>query len=233
MFRQYDLIINQTKRCRDYGIYISNRVNIPLSTMEYEDISIIGRDGTLTKEKGYLNREIKVNFNFFNPFSMPKMVRELNTIFSNVEEIFFTDDDEVYYKVKKVILGDVQREVRHYGFFEVTFIVEPFSFHNRVVPITMTNNYTLMNPANYHSLPKLTVYGSGDVTVTVNNTTTKFNNVEDYITVDSELLETYKDEILQNNKKVGDYFVFDVGVNKISFTGKVDKIVIEPRWRWL
>lgn len=233
MFRQYDLIVNQTKRCRDYGIYISSRVDIPLSTMEYEDINIIGRDGTLTKEKGYLNREIKVNFNFFNPFSMPKQMREINTLFSNVEEIFFTDDDEVYYKVKKVSLGDVQREVRHYGFFEVTFTVEPFSFHNRVVPITITNNYTLMNPTNYYSLPKLTIYGSGDVTVTVNNTTTKFNNVEDYITVDSELLETYKDEILQNNKKVGDYFVFDVGINKISFTGKVDKIVIEPSWRWL
>lgn len=233
MFRQYDLIINQTKRCRDFGIYISNRVDIPFAAMEYEDVNVVGRDGTLTKEKGYLNREIKVDFNFFNPFSMPKQMREINTLFSNVEEIFFTDDDEVYYKVKKVILGDVQREVRHYGFFEVTFIVEPFSFHNRVVPITITNNYTLMNPTNYYSLPKLTIYGSGDVTVTVNNTTTKFNNVEDYITVDSELLETYKDEILQNNKKVGDYFVFDVGVNKISFTGKVDKIVIEPSWRWL
>lgn len=234
MFREYDLIINHTKRCRDFGIYISSRVNIPAPIMEYEDINIIGKDGTLTKEKGYSNREISVNFNFFNLFSMPKMIRELNSIFLNAESIMFTDDDEVFYRVNKVILSDVEREVRHYGFFTVTFVVQPFSYHNRVYPITITkNNHKLMNPTNYYSLPKITIHGKGDITVTVNDTTTLFRNVEDYITVDSEILETYKDDTLQNNKKVGEYFTFDVGVNNISWIGNVDKIVVEPQWRWL
>ena len=234
MFRQYDLIINHTKRCRDYHIYIANRVNIPLATMEYEDIDIIGRHGTLTKEKRYLDREIKVAFNFFDPFSMPKLMRHINTLFTDVREIMFTDDDEVFYKVKKVVLGDVQREVRHYGFFEVTFTVEPFSFHNRVYPIEITNNnYRMMNPANYHSLPKITIHGTGNINLTVNDTVTLFRDVQDYITIDSEIMETFKDNELQGHKKFGDYFTFKTGENKISWTGKVNKVVIEPRWRWL
>ena len=234
MFRKYDLIINHNKRCSDYHIYISNRVNIPVSKMEYEDINIIGRHGTLTKEHGYLDKEIKVSFNFFDPLSMPKLIRHINTLFTDVKEIMFTDDDEEYYRVKKVTLGDVERQIRHYGFFDVAFTVEPFAYDTRVYPLEITNNnYRLMNPASYYSLPKITIYGTGDITLTINNTITKFNNVDDYITVDSEILETYKDEILQNDKKVGEFFTFNTGENIISWVGNVQKIVIEPRWRWL
>ena len=50
----------------------------------------------------------------------------------------------------------------------------------------------------------------------------------------TEMMEVYKDDENKNNSFTADDFpVFEVGENTISWTGNVERIEIQPNWRWL
>lgn len=97
----------------------------------------------------------------------------------------------------------------------------------------------VINSGNTTSKPKLTVYGSGDVTVSLNNIQLfqiALGNTG-YITIDTAAMEAYKDSTgnLQNRLVTGDYdnFALNPGSNTIAFTGEVTKCVVENYSRWL
>ena len=78
----YDIIIDNVFATQ-YNLHIVNRVNIPVSQKEIETISIAGRNGTLTKELGFLDRNITVNFNFKTrnrDDNMSKKIRNITAI---------------------------------------------------------------------------------------------------------------------------------------------------------
>ena len=58
--------------------------------------------------------------------------------------------------------------------------------------------------------------------------------VEESVTIDSEMMEVFKGTKNQNSKYGGEDFPkLKVGENIVSWTGDVEKVVIEPKWRWL
>ena len=72
-----------------------------------------------------------------------------------------------------------------------------------------------------------------NVTLNINNKELTLKDVNEYIEIDTELKETFKDNVSKNDKKVGEYPNFMIGENTISWTGNVTKIEIEPKWRFL
>ena len=100
-----------------------------------------------------------------------------------------------------------------------------------------TKNTEIYNKGTEKSEPIITVYGSGDITLGINDIEYILEGVEDYITIDSSNMEVYKDSMelnSQNDKyKSRDFPIFNIGFNSISFSGNVSKIEIEPEWRWV
>lgn len=101
------------------------------------------------------------------------------------------------------------------------------------------NESTITNAGNYLSKPKITVYGSGDISLYINDMHVLQITLGDegYITIDTAQMEAYKDTIdnLKNRLVIGDYSNARLkpGANKIHFTGKVTKYVVENYSRWL
>ncbi|WP_294344151.1 distal tail protein Dit [uncultured Clostridium sp.] len=231
----YDIIINNVFATQ-HNLHIVNRVNIPVSQKEIETISIAGRNGTLTKELGFLDRSITVNFNFKTRNrndNMSKKIRNITSLLLNAKKISFTDDKEVYYKVKAVSVSDIERTLRMLGSFSVTFTVDPFAYYNLHSKITIASHSKIYNIGTYESEPYIKVFGSGNVTLNINNKELTLKDVNEYIEIDSELKETLKDNVSKNDKKVGEYPKFLIGENTISWSGNITKIEIEPRWRFL
>lgn len=231
----YDIIIDNVFATQ-FDLHIINRVNIPVSQKEIETISIAGRNGTLTKELGFLDRIITVNFNFKTrnrDDNMSKKIRNITSLLLNAKKISFTDDKEVYYKVKAVSISDIERNLRVLGSFSVTFTVDPFAYYSPNSKILLTNHSKIYNIGTYESEPYIKVFGSGNVTLNINNKEITLKDVNEYMEIDSELKETFKDSVSKNDKKVGEYPAFFVGENTISWTGNITKIEIEPRWRFL
>ena len=231
----YDIIIDNVFATQ-FDLHIVNRVNIPVSQKEIETISIVGRNGTLTKELGFLDRNITVNFNFKTrnrDDNMSKKIRNITSLILNAKKISFTDDKEVYYKVKAVSISDIERNLRVLGSFSVTFTVDPFAYYNINSKITIASHSKIYNIGTYTSEPYIKVFGSGNVTLNINNKELTLKDINGFIEIDSELKETFKDNVSKNNKKVGEYPAFFVGENTISWTGNITKIEIDPRWRFL
>ena len=95
------------------------------------------------------------------------------------------------------------------------------------------------NTGNYIAKPKITVYGSGTVSLSVNGATLFVIALGDegYITIDAAAQEAYQDspDNLKNRLVTGDYsnLVFNVGNNTISASGNVTNIIVENYSRWL
>ena len=101
------------------------------------------------------------------------------------------------------------------------------------------NESTITNAGNYLSKPKITVYGSGDISLYINDMHVLQITLgnEGYITIDTAQMEAYKDTLdnLKNRLVIGDYSNARLkpGANKIHFTGTVTKYIVENYSRWL
>lgn len=58
-------------------------------------------------------------------------------------------------------------------------------------------------------------------------------DISSQIFLDSEIQEAYKGTTSQNNHMSGEFPKLLSGMNAISWTGNVTRIVISPRWRTL
>lgn len=228
---QYDVIIDGVKGI-NHDLYIINRVDIPITKRNVSYIDIPGRDGYLTKENGLSDKSFSINFNFVERSNMPKKIRGITPWLLNAEKIMFTDDLEVYYKVKAIEFGDIARELAVFGSFTAYVTIEPFAYmHENIININSAS--TLLNLGTYESNPYLKVYYSGEVKLKINDKSIKLKEVDNYIEIDSEIEECFKGDDPLNNKMEGKFPIFNLGVNKISWEGNVSKIEINPRWRYV
>ena len=98
---------------------------------------------------------------------------------------------------------------------------------------------TITNSGNTTARPKLTIFGSGNISIFLNGV--QLFQValgsEGHITIDTAAMEAYQDttDNLKNRLVTGEYnnFVLNPGDNEISFSGSVTMCVVENYSRWL
>ena len=157
-----------------------------------------------------------------------------------------TDDYDPGFTRQAYIDGETSiTEVTRNGFgatVNVTFNVEPFMLlsgaGHLVIP---TSGGTITNPYAFASLPRLEIEMTGtDGVLTITNSEgTSSWTISGYdsarrLIVDSETMDWYNADALQNNLVSGNGFpTLAPGVNTISWTGDIFEVVIYPRWRTL
>lgn len=77
------------------------------------------------------------------------------------------------------------------------------------------------------------IYGTGAIDLTINGSMIHLTNVVDYVTVDSVLVDAYKDTAPKNNDMIGDFPVLELGESLFSWSGTVTKVEITPNFRYL
>ncbi|TKH80021.1 phage tail protein [Bacillus cereus] len=227
----FDIRIND-KLGQNYHLCMVDRPNIPTAKKKVEFIEIDGREsGALTKEKGYEDVEFTVEFNLLEDENIKPLLRKIKAWIMSAKIVSFTDD-YVYRKIKSVEIGDIENEIEEYGKFQVTFKSDPYEYAIEQ-PFTLTTPATIMNQGTLHSLPKLTIYGTGNITIQINGISFQIKGVTPAVIVDSDLMECYYNTTPMNDKMVGKFPIFKEGENTISWTGSVDMIDIETRWRYI
>lgn len=105
--------------------------------------------------------------------------------------------------------------------------------------VQRSSDGNITNNGNIASKPTLTIYGSGNIGVSLNGYQVFEITLgdEEYITIDTAAMEAYKDTLdnLKNRLVNGDYskFALRPGSNMIEFSGTVSKCVISKYSRWL
>ena len=206
---------------------------LPLITKaakDIEKIEIEGRDGFLTIDKGSYKGTIKlVECTIMNLEQLDFICSWLdgsgNVIFSN-------EPDKTY---KATIINQIEFEKIAWVFHTllIQFDCQPhkYSLANEVIALQSAG--TLYNSGTAISNPIIKVFGTGDVDLNINGNIVSLTSVDEYVTIDSDLIDCYKDTVLKNNDMNGEFPILEIGNNSISWIGTVSKIEITPNWRWI
>lgn len=229
MLKEGELYFNEN-RSLNLNLYLEKYPSIPITNEEYEEIQVEGRSGSLIINKGtYPDKKITFTFTILSPqidIDFERIYEWLTEIEDN--RLIFGREDRCY-KVKKVNFKDIQKQFRTIGEFDVTFLCEPFTqdLEKTVHEITSSGfkiNYTGNAPGDNI----IKIYGTGNIQLTINSETMQINNVNNYVEIDSDLLQVRnQDKTSKDNDTSGDFILFTKGINTISYTGNVTKIVIE------
>ena len=99
------------------------------------------------------------------------------------------------------------------------------------------SSFEVLNRGNTKSKPTMTIYGAGEVHLSINNVevfTLYLANLG-YITLNAEDMNAYKDDALKNRSVSGNFndLVLKAGMNTVSWTGNVTDVTIENVSRWI
>ncbi|EGT3599269.1 hypothetical protein FT888_03360 [Clostridium perfringens] len=231
------LIFNNKDSLKDLGIGVASLPSIPFSLEDIKEYKIQGRNGSLIRKYGtYQDRKIVFNLVVINYSDSAKAY---NTISKWLYEIkdnkLFYDKEDVYFKVKNISIDGLQKQAFYgEGLFKVTFIVEPFLYYKENQEIEITSNTKIFSPEfAYDGVPEITVLGTGDITLLINNKKVLLEKVENIITINSQLMECYKDKENLNYRMYGEFPILNNGENTIDISGNIEKIIIKSNWRCL
>lgn len=120
--------------------------------------------------------------------------------------------------------------------------INPLNSYNPVSLTPVGNNEpiriyemdkTIVQSGNWDSEPVITIYGAGNTTLTINDENIIIDNVDGYVTIDSVLMDAYKDTILKNNDMAGEFPKLQAGENILDWIGQVEKIHVKCNTRFL
>ena len=226
-------VLNNSVNSRtDLGIRITQPPVIPVSKRIVDSIEVDGREGTLTILRGWEDVVFTLKVALIGANLHSKFREILPTILS-AKTIHFSNDSSVYYNVKHVSAGALERRLSTLSEFPLTFTCSPFRYLRNVAPITLTSSGNLANIGTVYSLPKITVYGTGNRTLTVNGRAVILNILSGNLTLDSELKLCYFGNVAQNQNMQGEFPILEVGSNTITLGSGISRVEIEGRWRSL
>ncbi len=195
-----------------------------------EAITISGRHGNLTATDGTFETYIlQAEFILKDISKTDKICSH----FKGEGDLIFSDNLDRKYKARVNNQIEFSRIIRSLKRFAVEFEVQPFMYEAAHSLLTLTEPKSILNIGTFESEPIITIYGQGDITLTINNLNLILNGIDGKITINSEILNVYNDTLSLNNTMSGDFPTFSVGNNNISWTGSVAKLEITPNWRWI
>jgi phage-related protein len=226
-------VLNETINSRtDLGLRITERPVLPSTERVVQKIEVDGREGSLNILKGWKDCDISFKVALLGT-DIRSRYRNVSAQICAAQSVYFSNDPTVYYKVKTAAVGALEMKLSQFGEFAVTFSCAPFKYQRNVAMLTRTASGTVTNPGTVYSLPKIKVYGTGSRTLTINGKPIVLNLLSGNLTLDSELKECFYGDVAQNQNMSGDFPIFNVGGNPVTFGTGITKVEIEPRWRFL
>ena len=215
---------------KDNKILIEQLEIPPKAEERKELIQIEGRNGYLTRDYDCyspIQYEVQLSLYEYNQVAIIKK------IFKGSGELTLSCCPDVYYKATIYSPIEFERTVRQRRNCTVTFELQPLAYVKENEIKTIVDNGTIENIYNSKSFPYIKIYGSGTGNLYVNNETISILDINEYVELDCELEECYKDSENCNSKMIGDFPILLEGVNTISHDGNIKYVEINPRWRTL
>ena len=230
-----DWFIWKGKRCTEYGIHVLEQPPITIPAERATFTNIPGRPGSLTMLEGYdVYDDLILTAQCI--ISNPNNIHTIASYLKGSGKVAFANRPGGFYYARivnqipfeKILRGNPHRS------FAVNFRCQPFWYPEKVPVETLPASTSLLiNPGSVYSEPTITVYGSGEITLMVGTQIVELTDIEDSITLNTSLMEAYKDTTSMNSCMSGDFPTLPPGQNAISWTGNVTKVVIQPNWRYL
>jgi len=122
--------------------------------------------------------------------------------------------------------------------YTVQLSVKPFKYYKESVASERKTMLMIENPSFYESEPIITLYGTGDMTLVVNDDEFVFQDIDTDVIVDSQIESAYRmisgvPDSRNNRMYTMDFPKLKPGENTMEVTGNATDFKVEPRWRKL
>ena len=221
----------------EYGLLITEKGSNKGAQRDITYTSVPGRSGDLMTDNGrYKNVKIPYKLALLNTTAwdfdeLARLIRGWLLAEQGYFPLWDSYDGKYYRLASYTNEVDIEQELRSVGKLSLSFNCKPFKYSfegQRTVEMTAAG--TLYNAEQYESKPYIKVVGSGTITLAINSSSVTLSSVNEYIELDSEMLNAYKGTAAANNQMSGDFPVFAPGDNTISWVGNVTRLEIVPRW---
>lgn len=235
------------------GVFETEHFPIPVANQRTQEQVIPGRHGVITTiDDGYEGQEISSEV--YAKCEPGTATRDsiIKWLQGSGKLILEGCNDRFFYARVSNLITVSQFLINEVYTFPLYFKCEPFGYlfdgqrHFTLRKEDFSGDAIIANInniGNIHSQPKITVVGSGDITVTITqlgtNNTSTFNLVNlpsNYtITINSHTMECYNSANIDCGEFMeGDYPIFFEGMNEVKVEGEgVISVEITPKWRCL
>ena len=224
-YTKYDIEYNN-ETGKGHGVILYDYAQFSGAEKSYQISAVGGRLGELVGVDDYKsNLVIQCTFGIISPQFMSH-VTVLKRWLKGTGTLVISDHQNVFYKVWKVDYGDIERELRKFGQFTVSFTCTPYQFEkDGLIPVSDIdyNPYDLCRPI-------YTITGTGAFTLTVNGNEMT-GTVNGSITIDTERMVSYNaDGVSQNNVVTGNYEELYIPHGDVSVSVSGGTLSIVPQW---
>lgn len=213
------------------GLLISELPPITKPKMRAQETTIDGVDGSIIEELGYETYNKTLQIGLTRDFDMDGVIK----YFTGEGNITFSNEPDKYYKAKIIEQIDYERLLK-FRTATIKFKVQPFKYKLNEETTVLTESGIVINSGLEESKPIIKITGTGTVEVMINDMAVfiyTFPEDETEVVIDGEKQDAYLGNVLKNRNMTGEFPVFSVGENTISWNGEVTSITIDPKSRWL
>lgn len=221
----------------DFGIIIAKRPSIPSPKRRISYIDIPSRDSSLRYDEGtYEDITIILESSIKDVTNVADKIDNIKARLSGAGEsdLIFSFQASKKYIAQVVNSIDFKQVYKFISTFPIVFNCRPFKYSTDNEVITITQSPSIINnEGTFKNEPVIKVYGSGDITININDESILIKDVDEYVTIDSVLKDCYKDYVLKNSDMIGDFPILNTGENVVSFSSSVSKMDINVNTVWL
>lgn len=215
-----------------YGIVVEKTPTISKGKKRIETYSIDGRSGFLTIDKGT-----------YEPFTVSIECHAKEGADFNQIKAFLDGYGAVSFDNSKEYTGIINNaisfeKVANFKSFMIQFLLNPIAKDITATTTTISSSPATLNitGATYKMEPIITLQGTGEVTLTINNKVFTITGLEagKTYTIDCELKEA-EDNNHNNilNNTAGDFPELTPGANTIEYTGSITSLQINYKKAYL
>ena len=195
-----------------------------------ETFTVPGRHGNLTTTDGAFESYIRSTEFIVKD---KKKIDEICAHFKGSGWLIFSSEPDRKYKARVANQIEFSHIIRRFKRFVVEFEIQPFGYDVFEQTLVKTAPFSLFNIGTVDSEPLITIFGTGNITLYVNNQSISLKEIAGSITIDSEMQNAYNGAASMNNKMSGEFPILSLGENHITWLGNVTKLEIQPNWRYI
>ena len=225
-----------------HGVVVRNLPPIYSPQVRDEAVPIPGRSGALHMQDGAYEEQLMMLEGYL-PYEQGVVVSPIETIkawLSGAGDLTLSDQPDRRYKAR--IIDAIAFTPWVQGFadriFSASFWADPLAYEADPEVIRMLGPRTIENPGTVPAAPLIRIKGSGRVTLTVGDITISLDNLSGTVTIDCDAMSAYLGTDASGTATaitLDDHAwpVLGLDSTRISWTGSVSQVEIEPNWRWL
>lgn len=229
-------IVYNGKNSHDLGIVVEEVPNLSRPARKFDSYVVPGRSGTIIEQyDAYDNITKKYNIwftdYFYKNLYSPVKAREVaEWLYTSSGYMKLEDDFEPEYFRLAYFNGplDIENLMQKYGKTTISFECRPERYL-KSGDEWINSPSKIINPFLFDAKPLLKIEGSGTITVTIQGQTFTLTNITDYVYVDCEAMDCYRQSAENMNSHFsGTFPKLKPGNNNISISSGIIKV--KPRF---